>query len=138
MIFKIIISVFVIIVLIVYCGQDSHDEIIVGPDEIIHISVSKGLYPIYSWDTGSANKLIVLDDSSVMVWGVFTPNANKLSSPIKHGEIPEDAELFFDREPVDSAVFDSSLINGKSYYVRVTKLGSNSIGAEVFVADTIE
>ena len=106
--FKTLIGIIALVLIINNCGSD---EWKVGPEEVLHISVSKGLNPTYSWEEGLAHRLIVLRDSNIIVWGIHTPSTNKINSPVTHG---------------------------KSYYVQVIKWGKDAIGAEIFMADSTE
>lgn len=133
--FKTLIGIIALVLIINNCGSD---EWKVGPEEVLHISVSKGLNPTYSWEEGLAHRLIVLRDSNIIVWGIHTPSTNKINSPVTHGKIQNGAELYFDWEPIDSSAYDSCLVQGKSYYVQVIKWGKDAIGAEIFMADSTE
>jgi hypothetical protein len=127
MIYKIIISAFVCFAFVLTCVN-----------EPLEVYGTKGLCPTYSWNNGSAYSLRVRGDSGV-VWAIHTPGANKLNSPIKHGEIPPGAELFIDPERlglVDTAAYDSSLFHGERYKVLIMKINNYSLGEFVFYADS--
>jgi hypothetical protein len=131
--FKIIYVFIVLTCLITNCG----------PEEWINITVSKGLYPTYSWDKGSTYRIWVSEPgrSHKIVWAIYTPNTNGIRSPVQHGKIPERAQLFMEPNvlgPIDTISYDSSLINGKQYTVHIWKTGKYSFGTKSFIADSIK
>ena len=127
MIIKIMVKTSVIILVVLCCVN-----------EPIDVSVHTGLYPTYSWNGGQAYSLRVLGDSAV-VWAIYTPNQNKLVSPILHGKKPSNAELLLDPKivgPVDTAAYDKGLVHGEKYNVLIMRTGSYSLGEFDFIADT--
>lgn len=80
------------------------------------VNVSSGDQPTYSWVAGKAFSVSVVraSDPDNIVWGAIAVGAGEISSPVKHGTVPEGAELLTGTE--------RTLVPGIEYRVTITLL----------------
>jgi hypothetical protein len=64
------------------------------------ISVGSGTQPSYSWPGGPATGVEVVRTSNqtLIVWGVNSPSAQNIASPVRHGTVPSGAFELSTRE----------------------------------------
>jgi hypothetical protein len=64
------------------------------------ISVGSGTQPSYSWAGGPALEVSVTRtaNQTQLVWGVNSPSAQNISSPVRHGTVPSGAIELSTRE----------------------------------------
>ena len=99
-----------------------------GPEEDIHVEVSKGLKPTISWEGGPIYCLSIrdkTDDSSKnVVWSFYAIiGENIVDSPVKYGILPDSTELWLEPQ-IDRT--NDSLVNGRKYEVYVGIVGPAS------------
>ena len=109
-----------------------------GPREDINITVTSGITPVYAWDGGPVNKLIVRKaEGGVAVWAIKTPEKDGIKSPVTHGSIPEGCVLILNPEaigsPIDTTAYEKPLESGIKYKIGIIRVFSGNVfGEKIF------
>lgn len=95
----------------VSCGDDGGKDLC---DFDIQIDLS--VQPTYNFTGGPAMRLNVVrsEDPLTIVWGVATPGADDLASPVVHGTVPDGAIETAGQEPTLSGGIDYTVIVTRS------------------------
>jgi hypothetical protein len=99
------------------CGSDYSTD--AGSDEF-KITVGPGTHPTYTWTGGTAQSVSVVRVSApgVIVWGIASPQAMSIPSPVTHGGAVTGAVLTGNTEP--------GLTAGVAYRVSVVRNDSKN------------
>jgi hypothetical protein len=80
------------------------------------IDVGTGLQPLYSWGAGAAVSVEVARTTNLLaVWHVASPQAQDITSPVRHGTVPAGAV-----ELHDLADAETTLTAGVQYRITIT------------------
>ncbi|MFC1492717.1 alpha/beta hydrolase family esterase [candidate division KSB1 bacterium] len=106
----------------------------IEPSEQITISISNGIAPQFSWSEGNINKLLVFENDTLK-WGISSPGTDGISSPVRYGIVPGDAEIYIDsiNNTVNINSFGMQLTAGSDCKVEVRKSADNSVSSQEFV-----
>lgn len=76
------------------------------------IEIALSVQPTYEFTGGPATRVNVVraEDPLTIVWGAATPDADELSSPVVHGEVPDGATETSREEPTLSGGVDYTVI----------------------------
>ncbi len=109
-----------------------------SPEEktVLNITVSSGINPTYSWGDTRVDYLRVnyYDSYGKIVMGIQSDESNNISSPVRHGIIPENAHIYnFGIEvPIDTTIFGKPLVPGKSYIITIGRMDEFTGGEKQF------
>jgi hypothetical protein len=78
-------------------GYDTMTDFLPLHESPITVS-SDSVQPVYSWETGNVQQLLVMrgsKDKADYVWGIRTSSGEDLASPVTHGSVPEGADILY-------------------------------------------
>jgi hypothetical protein len=87
------------------------------------ITVGSGTTPTYTWSAGNAFSVTVLRTAAptTPVWGVSTPGAALITSPVTHGTVPSVSGTI-----LETAATEKTLTAGTEYRVTITRLNGDT------------
>ncbi len=96
-----------------------------GPNETIEIQVSGGLSPLFSWNGGNFNKLLVFQNDTLR-WGVTSQGSDGIYSSVRYGTVPPGTVLLVDTVNyiVNSEEYGYQLSEGTLCKVEINTLSS--------------
>ncbi len=101
--------------------------------ERIPLEASSGVYPTYTWENRKIDILKVTSYGGGTFWAIKSNELNGISSPVKHGEAPENAHIYtkgIHISEVDTSLYSKPLVAGETYVVRLYYEGGGKIMGE--------